>query len=126
MTLHMAKGLEFLFVYMVGMEEEIFPHANSITQDREDMEEERRLCYVGMTRAMKRLTFIFAASRMLYGFRDSKAPSRFLNEIPECNVQYLGPGLMSHYQDVLKKEDKDDITFIPDEDAPLNKIDEFF
>jgi len=109
MTLHMAKGLEFPFVFMVGMEEEIFPHANSMTQDRADMEEERRLCYVGVTRAQERLMISFASSRMLYGFRDSKPPSRFINEIPPHLVKYLGPGL-SHSESF-----DDDILFVPDE-----------
>jgi len=93
MTLHMAKGLEFPYVFMVGMEEEIFPHANSMTRDPDDMEEERRLCYVGITRAMERATITFASSRMLYGFRDSKPPSRFIHEIPQQYLKYLGPGL---------------------------------
>lgn len=93
MTLHMAKGLEFPYVFMVGMEEEIFPHANSMTRDPDDMEEERRLCYVGITRAMERATLTFASSRMLYGFRDSKPPSRFIHEIPPQYLKYLGPGI---------------------------------
>ena len=108
MSFHMAKGLEFPFVFMVGMEEEIFPHANSMTQNHEDLEEERRLCYVGMTRAMKRLTLTFASSRMLYGFRDSKPPSRFLSEIPSHLIHYIGPGLLGA-EDVI-----DDLQFIPD------------
>lgn len=82
MTLHCAKGLEFDVVYMVGMEEEVFPHVNSFRPDVRDLEEERRLCYVGMTRAKSRLTFTYAESRRLYGFRQHNLPSRFLNEIP--------------------------------------------
>jgi len=82
MTLHCAKGLEFDVVYMVGMEEEVFPHVNSFRPDVHDLEEERRLCYVGMTRAKSRLTFTYAESRRLYGFRQHNLPSRFLNEIP--------------------------------------------
>jgi DNA helicase-2/ATP-dependent DNA helicase PcrA len=110
MTFHTAKGLEFPFVFMVGMEEEIFPHANSMTSNREDMEEERRLCYVGITRGQKRVTLSFASSRMLYGFRDSKPPSRFINEIPSHLLKYLGPGL-SH-----KESFDDDILFVPDDE----------
>jgi DNA helicase-2/ATP-dependent DNA helicase PcrA len=113
MTLHMAKGLEFPFVFMVGMEEDIFPHANSITQNREDMEEERRLCYVGITRAKKRVTLSYASSRMLYGFRASNLPSRFLGEIPQNLIQYLGPGLSKI--DWQEDKDDDDIIFVPDE-----------
>jgi len=82
MTLHNAKGLEFPVVFMVGMEEGLFPHMNSMMEPA-DMEEERRLCYVGMTRAMKRLYLTFAQTRMLYGSIQSNPPSRFLSEIPE-------------------------------------------
>ncbi len=115
MTFHMAKGLEFEHVFMVGLEEEIFPHANSLTQNPRDMEEERRLCYVGITRAMKQVMLTFASSRMLYGFRDSKLPSRFLNEIPGHLLKYLGPGLMMDHQSFM-----DDIAFIPDEVEPTS------
>jgi DNA helicase-2/ATP-dependent DNA helicase PcrA len=82
MTLHCAKGLEFPIVFMVGMEEEIFPHVNSFGGDVSDLEEERRLCYVGMTRAKEKLYFVYADSRRLYGSRQHNLPSRFLNEIP--------------------------------------------
>ena len=90
MTLHCAKGLEFDVVYMVGMEEEIFPHVSSFRGDREDLEEERRLCYVGMTRAKSCLTFTYAESRRLYGFRQHNLPSRFLNEIPRSLYETAG------------------------------------
>lgn len=82
MTLHTAKGLEFPVVFMVGMEEEIFPHVNSFGSGSRDLEEERRLCYVGMTRAKEKLYFIYANSRRLYGSRQHNLASRFLNEIP--------------------------------------------
>ncbi|HLD56500.1 MAG TPA: 3'-5' exonuclease, partial [Candidatus Omnitrophota bacterium] len=82
MTLHTAKGLEFPIVFMVGMEEEIFPHVNSFGEDFQDLEEERRLCYVGITRAKEKLYFVYANSRRLYGTRQHNLPSRFLNEIP--------------------------------------------
>ncbi|MBI4368428.1 MAG: ATP-binding domain-containing protein, partial [Candidatus Omnitrophica bacterium] len=82
MTLHCAKGLEFPIVLMVGMEEEIFPHVNSFGSDMRDLEEERRLCYVGMTRAKEKLFLLSADSRRLYGSRQHNLPSRFLNEIP--------------------------------------------
>ena len=82
MTIHCAKGLEFPIVFMVGMEEEIFPHVNSFGSDSRDLEEERRLCYVGMTRAKEKLHFIYADSRRLYGSRQHNLPSRFLSEIP--------------------------------------------
>jgi DNA helicase-2/ATP-dependent DNA helicase PcrA len=80
MTLHSAKGLEFDSVFMVGMEEGIFPHARSLN-DTKEMEEERRLCYVGMTRAKARLYLSHADSRRLYGSTQSNRPSRFLKEI---------------------------------------------
>ncbi len=82
MTLHSAKGLEFPVVFMVGMEEGIFPGAKSITED-EELEEERRLCYVGITRAKEELYLTHASMRTLYGRTNVNAVSRFLNEIPE-------------------------------------------
>ncbi len=80
MTLHAAKGLEFPVVFMTGMEETIFPHSRAL-YDQFEMEEERRLCYVGMTRAREELTMIYATSRMLYGGVQHNVPSRFLSEI---------------------------------------------
>jgi len=85
MTLHNAKGLEFRAVYLIGMEEGIFPHSRSI--EEQGIEEERRLCYVGMTRAKERLTLLHASSRMLYGGRNHNLPSRFLDEVPERHVE---------------------------------------
>ena len=82
MTLHNAKGLEFPIVFIVGMEEGLFPHANSLL-DPMELEEERRLCYVGMTRAMERLYLTYAESRLLYGGQQYNIPSRFLSEVPE-------------------------------------------
>ena len=81
MTLHMAKGLEFPTVFMVGMEEGIFPHAYAMADERE-LEEERRLCYVGITRAKRRLYLTSARQRRLYGSQSFNLPSRFLDEIP--------------------------------------------
>jgi DNA helicase-2/ATP-dependent DNA helicase PcrA len=83
MTAHSAKGLEFPIVYLVGMEEGVFPHAAS-ARDERSVEEERRLCYVGMTRAMERLTLTWAEERRRYGARTFGAPSRFLSEIPRA------------------------------------------
>ena len=90
MTGHSAKGLEFPVVYLVGMEEGIFPHAASARDDR-SVEEERRLCYVGMTRAMERLTLTWALERRRYGTRSFGAPSRFLSEIPASLVVGSSP-----------------------------------
>ncbi len=77
MTLHAAKGLEFPAVFMTGMEETVFPHSRAL-YDQHEMEEERRLCYVGMTRAKEELTISHASSRMLYGGMQHNPPSRFL------------------------------------------------
>jgi DNA helicase-2/ATP-dependent DNA helicase PcrA len=97
MTLHNAKGLEFRAVYLIGMEEGIFPHSRSI--EEQGIEEERRLAYVGMTRAMERLTLLHASSRMLYGGRSYNLPSRFLDELPERHVERdrLRPASWSGY-----------------------------
>jgi len=84
MTLHSAKGLEFPVVFLAGMEERIFPHQMSL-QDPDGLEEERRLCYVGMTRTMKKLYLSYAELRRLHGSETIQQPSRFLKEIPkEC------------------------------------------
>lgn len=85
MTVHSGKGLEFPVAFLVGMEEELFPHANSRSSDFA-VEEERRLCYVGMTRAKQRLYISHAESRLLWGTVRTMRPSRFLKEIP---VKYL-------------------------------------
>jgi DNA helicase-2/ATP-dependent DNA helicase PcrA len=85
MTLHNAKGLEFRAVFMIGMEEGIFPHSRSLEENT--LEEERRLCYVGMTRAQERLTLTHASARSLWGSRSYNLPSRFLDELPDEGVQ---------------------------------------
>jgi DNA helicase-2/ATP-dependent DNA helicase PcrA len=81
MTVHSAKGLEFPVVFVVGMEEGVFPHSASMRDER-GIEEERRLCYVGMTRAMEKLTLTCASERFRFGSRTYGVPSRFLQEIP--------------------------------------------
>ncbi len=80
MTLHAAKGLEFPIVFMVGLEETVLPHSRAL-YDQSEMEEERRLCYVGMTRAREELHMSYASSRLLYGGQQHNPPSRFLSEI---------------------------------------------
>jgi ATP-dependent DNA helicase UvrD/PcrA len=85
MTLHNAKGLEFRAVFMIGMEEGIFPHSRSLEEG--SLEEERRLAYVGMTRAQERLSLIHASARSLYGGRNYNLPSRFLDELPDDEVE---------------------------------------
>jgi DNA helicase-2/ATP-dependent DNA helicase PcrA len=86
LTLHSAKGLEFPVVFVVGMEEGLFPHSRSM-DDPEQMEEERRLCYVGVTRAKERLYFLYTFRRTLYGESSVREPSRFLRDLPEHLVK---------------------------------------
>ena len=95
MTLHSAKGLEFPVVFLAGMEEGLFPHSRSLMDD-EQMEEERRLCYVGITRAKQILYLTGAKTRTIYGRTNYSVPSRFLEEIPEKLVrEYHRPSLVS-------------------------------
>ncbi len=89
MTLHAAKGLEFDSVFLVGLEEGLLPHSRSL-QSEEGLEEERRLCYVGMTRAMERLHLSWARSRAVFGQRRVTQPSRFLDEIPQEGLERSG------------------------------------
>ena len=91
MTLHTAKGLEYPVVFLTGMEDGVFPHSRSLG-DPEELEEERRLCYVGITRARERLYLCHAWSRMIFGATDYYPPSRFLSEIPEELTNVLGAG----------------------------------
>jgi DNA helicase-2/ATP-dependent DNA helicase PcrA len=97
MTLHNAKGLEFRAVFLIGMEEGVFPHARSL--EEQGLEEERRLCYVGLTRAKERLTLTHAASRSLWGARGYNLPSRFLDELPQDEIERerLRPASWSGY-----------------------------
>ncbi len=114
MTLHAAKGLEFPVVFMAGMEESIFPHSRAL-YDQSEMEEERRLCYVGMTRAREELHMIYATSRMLYGGVQHNPPSRFLSEIDsefQANTTDYGygsaPGLLG------PPIDPNEVRYVPD------------
>ncbi len=96
MTLHNAKGLEFRAVFMIGMEEGIFPHVRAV--EEQGVEEERRLCYVGMTRAMERLTLTHTMSRSLFGRRSYNLASRFLDELPsEVERERLRPSSWTGY-----------------------------
>lgn len=91
MTLHAAKGLEFDVVFMVGMEEGLFPHSRSFTSPAE-LEEERRLCYVGITRAKKKLYLTFAENRKTYGGLSDRIPSRFISEVPTDLTEFRAWG----------------------------------
>jgi DNA helicase-2/ATP-dependent DNA helicase PcrA len=90
MTLHAAKGLEFPVVFLAGLEEETFPHLRSL-EDPDQLEEERRLCYVGITRAKDMLFVTSAQSREMHGTRVMRKPSRFLKEIPKELMHYEKP-----------------------------------
>jgi len=103
MTLHSAKGLEFPVVFMTGMEEGVFPHTRSLSEDAE-LEEERRLCYVGMTRAEQRLFLTSAMSRRLYNSDSYNLPSRFLDELPEKLVERWNGGGKSRDWGITSRE----------------------
>ncbi|CDD28980.1 aTP-dependent DNA helicase PcrA [Clostridium sp. CAG:433] len=89
MTMHAVKGLEYDYVFIVGVEEGLFPHNNSL-ESNDELEEERRLCYVAITRAKKKLYLINARSRILYGKVSSNVPSRFINEISDEYIETIG------------------------------------
>ncbi len=100
MTIHSAKGLEFDYVFLVGLEESLFPHSNCL-ENKDELEEERRLCYVAITRARVRLWLFNARKRMLYGNTNYNLPSRFLDEIAD---------------EYLEKEENKDVTIINKEE----------
>lgn len=103
MTLHASKGLEFPHVFLIGMEEELLPHRNSIEDN--NIEEERRLTYVGITRAQKTLTMTLAGTRKQFGEKQQTTPSRFLDELPEEDVEREGFGQASKEQIDKKGEE---------------------
>jgi DNA helicase-2/ATP-dependent DNA helicase PcrA len=90
MTMHSAKGLEFPLVFLAGMEDGLFPHQRSIA-DVDGLEEERRLCYVGITRAMQTLYITYAEQRRLHGMDNYSRPSRFISEVPEEHIEEIRP-----------------------------------
>lgn len=123
-TLHAAKGLEFPVVFMTGLEETIFPHSRAL-YDASEMEEERRLCYVGMTRAREELYMLYAASRMLYGGEQHNPPSRFLSEIDAEFQPDSGLGSTNFFNDEYSQSSfgpsypaatasTDEIRYVPD------------
>ena len=106
MTVHAAKGLEFDFVFIAGLEEGIFPHMNSIP-NKEQLEEERRLMYVALTRAKKELTLTYAVERMLWGQTNAQAPSRFIAELPQSIVKKCDVARgKNHFKELLSNHDE--------------------
>ena len=118
LTIHSAKGLEFENVYLVGMEDGLFPGFHSIFDiDEEELEEERRLCYVGMTRAMKTLTLTMARERMTRGEYDVHRPSRFVEEIPPYLLDEDRAGKSVFFE---KKKDEEAFSFGSSSSKPVN------
>lgn len=113
MTLHSAKGLEFKAVFIIGMEERLFPHMRSL-DDMDAMEEERRLCYVGMTRARELLYLLHAKRRHMFGQEQANLPSRFLKEIPSEHVSG-GSHVVSH-SPTTSRLDKNDSGHTPNKE----------
>ena len=116
MTLHSAKGLEFKVVFIVGMEDGIFPHQNSFTEVG-GLEEERRLCYVGITRAKEKLYLSNARKRMLYGKENLTIPSRFLKEIPSDLIEESSSSVKSE-----KKIDKTKVFYEEDQEYQVGQV----
>ncbi len=105
MTLHNSKGLEFTLNFMVGMEEDLFPHINS-KSNNDEVEEERRLCYVGMTRAKKHLYMTYSKTRMLWGSVKEMTPSRFIDELDYSHVEIIKPKKITNYYNTPTDEEE--------------------
>ncbi len=131
MTLHSAKGLEFPLVFMIGMEERLFPHVRAL-EDPTQMEEERRLCYVGMTRAMKRLFLLNVRRRHIFGQEQMNPPARFIADIPHELIdagdqwQKASPGrdlgshnLASLFEEEMEPEFGNEVRMVPEEDEGI-------
>ena len=116
MTLHSAKGLEFKVVFIVGMEDGIFPHQNSFCEPG-GLEEERRLCYVGITRAKEKLYLSNARKRMLYGKENLTIPSRFLKEIPDDLIETTKSSIKEE-----KKIDKNKEFYNEDQEYKIGQV----
>ena len=115
MTLHSAKGLEFSQVYIVGMEEDLLPHRSSIEED--SVEEERRLCYVGITRARHNLTMTLAKRRKRFGESGPTQPSRFLEELPNQEIDW--PDAL---EELTEEQQQDKNAFYREQLASLLKV----
>ena len=113
MTLHAATGLEFPVVFMPGLEESLFPHSRALF-DQKEMEEERRLCYVGMTRAREELFMFYADSRILYGSVQHNPPSRFLSEIDGEFLQHTSPLAGAYDTDSQAASSTDEPHYVPE------------
>ena len=118
MTLHSAKGLEFPFVFIVGMEEGFLPHQRSINVEA-DLEEERRLCYVGITRAMEQLYLVHASSRRTWGETDHRIPSRFIEEISPHLIKHV-----DRYNSAHSSLTQQEIRYVEEEEDNLYTIDQ--
>jgi DNA helicase-2/ATP-dependent DNA helicase PcrA len=116
MTLHTAKGLEFPVVFLCGLEDGLFPHQRSLN-DLDGLEEERRLCYVGMTRAMKQLYLTYAEQRRLHGMDNYGMPSRFIKEIPEELVEEVRPRIQVQRPYISQRSQSNSIGRLRDEPA---------
>lgn len=126
MTIHNGKGLEFEVVFLAGLEEDLFPHANS-RESFEALEEERRLCYVGLTRAKEFLYLCNVRQRMLWGTTRSQRPSRFIDEIPSEYIEKVRPSLVArpNYGVQKKVERWSEPQFIDDIDQTVEEIEIF-
>jgi DNA helicase-2/ATP-dependent DNA helicase PcrA len=116
MTLHSAKGLEFPIVFLIGLEEGIFPHKRSL-DDPTQLEEERRLAYVGITRAKEQLVLTNAYRRMLYGEPQRGVPSRFLKEVPEDLTKTIESPLLKAQQQLLRTPSDSPMARVPKRQA---------
>ncbi len=117
MTLHAAKGLEFPVVFLVGLEEGLFPHRMSL-ENPARLEEERRLCYVGMTRARQRLYLTYAESRRLHGTDQMTRPSRFLRELPEEAVEEVRPRMAVRHAPSVGASSREERAGAPGDEPP--------
>ena len=108
MTIHLAKGLEFPYVYIVGLEETLFPSAMSMNT-RSELEEERRLFYVALTRAEKQVYITYTQSRYRWGKLIDAEPSRFIEEIDENYVEYLTPNIETRYKPLIDSDIFDEV-----------------
>jgi DNA helicase-2/ATP-dependent DNA helicase PcrA len=131
MTLHSAKGLEFPLVFIIGMEERLFPHVRAL-EDPAQMEEERRLCYVGMTRAKKRLFLLNVRRRHIFGQEQMNQPARFIAAIPRelldsgenwqepsRHREFPSHNLASLFEEEMEPEEDNEVRMVPEDDEGI-------